>query len=348
MTGIPRLRSDSISSRDTNRRQFIIGITSGITGLFAGCSSFGESATEANEAGNPSESSSTEELPEEYYQAKSKLNRAFSQLDSLPIVEGEELVFDVTKFAESFDHREVMDLGEEAFEIITSIEEGDLSDGTVERLAAASRLAHSLAELRLILNDVIVYGVRFGTAFQHEEYQDALTHIDHALTALGFVDQNGSRIDEQLSILDGESLDIPRYDHKRIITDRRFAEQVFSWTQYSYEGFYHTASGGMLMLSGSAHLERERIEEAIEQYGRAGDHFANAVDAFDTAHGQGRHLPQVAGLFESLRCQVPKLRDGAMGLEEAIEEYDHGDEEGAKETANEAFLHLEQVSRRCR
>ena len=303
---------------------------------------------EANESENPSESSSTGELPEEYQEAKSKLNRAYFQLDGLPIVEDDELVFDVTEFAESFDYQAVMELGEEAFEIVTSIEQdGDLSDGTVERLTAASRLAHSLAELRLILNDVIVYGVRFGIAFQNEEYEDALTHIDNALTALDFVDQNGRRIDEQLSILDGKSVDIPRYDHTTIVTDRRIAAEVFSWTQYSYQGFYHTASGGMLLLSGSAHLERERIEEAIEQYGRAGDHFADAVGAFDTAHGRGRRLPQVASLFESLRCQVPKLRDGAMGLEEAIEEYDQGDKEDARKTANEAFLHMEQVARRC-
>ena len=348
MTGLPRSKSDSLNSRDTDRRQVILGITTVFTSLVAGCSSIGETATGVNEAGNSSESSSTGELPEEYHEAKSKLNRAYSQLDSLPIFEGDELVLDVTEFAESFDYQAVMELGEEAFDVISSIEEDDdLSDGTVERLTTASRLVHSLAELRLILNDIIVYGVRFGTSFQNEEYEDALTHIDHALTALDFVDQNGSRIDEQLSILDGESVDIPRYDHQTIVTDRRFADEVFSWTQYSYLGFYHTASGGMLMLSGSAHVERERIEEAIEQYGRAGDHFADAVDAFNIAHGQGRRLPQVAGLFESLRCQVPKLRDGAMGLEEAIEEYDQGNKEDAREIANEAFLHLEQVVRRC-
>lgn len=347
MTGIPRSKSDCISLGDTDRRKIIIGIAAGIPGLFAGCNSSGDTSNKENVAGDP-DSSSSEVLPKEYHEAMSKLNRAYSQIDSLQIVEGDELVFNVTEFADSFDYREVMDLGEEAFELLSSIEvDGDLPGETIEKLTAASRLVHPLAELRLILNDVIVYGVRFGIAFQNEEFDEALTHIDHALTALDFVDQNGSRIDEQLAILNGEAVDIPRYDHETIATDRRVSDEIFFWTQSSYEGFQHTAIGGMLMLSGSVQLEEEQIRKAIDQYGKASDHFSNAVDAFDAAHGQGRRLPQVAGLFESLRCQVPKLRDGAMGLEKAIEEYDQGDREDAREIANEAFLQLELVARRC-
>lgn len=337
-------RSESSRSNSINRRIFLANFATTAAVTTAGCGNASEGDSNENEDVDAGEDSP---VPEDFEALQAELGSVFDEIESLPIVDEDKLVFDVSAFEKEFAHDELLERIETVHRRVESVDDERISRTEHEDLSDGADMAELLVRERILVHQTIAAGLTYERRVLQSEYETATEAIRHARTTLDYLVENGKQLEAH-----------PWYDRRKDVTAHGFQPdsvrntqdvlaRISIWTDSAYEGFHEFGKGLSRFVTGNDALKGNRYADAGDSYDDASKHLEDAKVAFDRAHGSGRRLPHLVPTFEEVRCMIPAYTTASEELHDSMAAFEVGDETRGREIAREAFDTTEKKLARC-
>ena len=330
-------------NRTVGRREVLAASAAGLLFGLAGCSD-GEPAEAADDATE----SNGEDTADELSDILSTLDEVYDRLNTVPLVDAGTLAFDVVAFEDEFDHHEVMALAEGTLEDLDALEDDpEVHDETVAELSVVARVGDHLARQRFFLHQALTAGATHVERINEGEFEAATEAIRVARESLDGLSESGQTIDDELSAARSSVDGVDGFDPREIESTQDVLREVTTWLAPVFEGFHHTTRGLARAGGFNDDLDHGEFEAAKQRYETVTQHFEDADDAFERAHGRGERVPHFIPQTEEYRCSIPHWIDGYRSIADGFEALEDGDEETGYELLDEGLDELREPTQRC-
>lgn len=340
---------ESCDVDEVNRRDFAESISALVTASIAGCGNIQE---ETMEGESPSKTGQADQSVGEnprrnLEEIEEEINGLYDRLADLPVVEGDEFVFEVSTFENDFDQKRLISGAKEVLERFETRQTPVEENPRIEAFQTATELTILLARQRAIVHQIIAAGFAYERGIIRNRYREATGAIRDGRQFLVDLQENGELIEEKSNLIADSGVTVDGYQQSTVENAQRVIAEIVRWTESAYEGLHYAVKGLRGFNEGNGALGEENYEAAGTAYQDSGRLFEAAVDAFERAQGTGRRLHYVAPTVDGMRCMMPPYLESCSSLRESMAEFQAGDEERARKIAREAFASAEQKASRC-
>lgn len=221
---------------------------------------------------------------------------------------------------------------DEAEEYVT-----DEQQSYVETLRAVGEYQIAAAEA---FEDVVALSHKIDTVnayLESERYEQALQTIDEARSLLSDVREHADEADDALTDIDEGSLDeTGRITYEDVEADLSKIRNRLDLLEGLLDGMEPMIEGMQEFMPALEAYGDGRYGEAADGLAAAGDRFREADEAFRDLESADTTLTSIESDVAELTCYTGALADGAALFEESARAADRGDDELAREKANEA------------
>lgn len=345
-------RTSSQTATVTSRRSFILGGIAALSPAIAGCGN--ERSSE--DSGHPTKTS-TEQPPESTAQSVGDQNTVSGYVDGiesiyeglsvLPIAEDDEFVFSVPTFDEAFDSERLLKTADNLKERLQSDDRNGRPGSEIDHLVAITELGRLLVVQRILIHQVIASCWASERRFEKEQYEGSVDAIEYGLDRLDRLTKNGNRIEDKLEEIEGEEGPVDGLNGGTIRDTQKVLVEITLWAIPSFTGLYHGVRGLKLQTEGARSLGEQEYETAERRINNSKAEFEKARQAFDTAHGRGRQIPQVDYSVEEMRCSLPGFRKASNSIEDGLKEVRFGKKTHTEVNLTSDLRAAEKIMSRC-
>lgn len=176
-----------------------------------------------------------------------------------------------------------------------------------------------------------------NTYLQSERYDEALDKIDESRSLLSDVREHVDEADGVLDDVDPDSLDESgQITYEDIEADLSKARNRLDLVEGLLDGMEPMIEGMQDLMPALEAYGNGRYGVAADKLAEASDHFRDADEAFRELESTDTTLTSIESDLAELTCYTGALADGAELFEESARAADRGDDELAREKANEA------------
>lgn len=344
-------RTASRPERDTSRRSVILGGRAAVWSALAGCGSRVSSEPDENTT-----DSSTQQPLDQTVQtvderdtvsdAVDEIESIFESLAILPVAENDEFIFSVSTFDGAFDSQRLIERTENIKERLQSDRRNRRTSSEIEYLVDIAELARLLVIQRIFVHQVIASCWTSERRFEQDQYEGSIEALEYGLDYLDRLTENGNRVEDKLEEIEGKSSPVNNLNWQTRRNTQNVLIEFTLWAKPSYTGLYHGVRGLKSQNRSLRSIREENYDAAAARIDNSNVEFQKAKQAFGTAHGRGRRIPQVDYSVDNMRCSIPGFRKVSSSIDEWLHEARSGNETAAREHLRSELQKAEEISYR--